>query len=75
MMWMMTSMRMRWRCGPERDEVEDWEGDENEDEIRIWMWTRIGIRMKIRMKARMDEDESKGNDANEMRIVTSMRMR
>ena len=39
------------------------------------MWTRIGIRMKIRMKARMDEDESKGNDANEMRIVTGTRMR
>lgn len=39
------------------------------------MWTRIGIRMKIRMKARMDEDESKGNDANEMRIVTGMSMR
>ena len=39
------------------------------------MWTRIGIRMKIRMKARMDEDESKGNYANEMRIVTGMRMR
>ena len=39
------------------------------------MWTRIGIRMKIRMKARMDEDESKGNDANEMRLVTGMRMR
>ena len=35
------------------------------------MWTRIGIRMKTRM----DEDESKGNDANEMRIVTGMRMR
>lgn len=68
---MMISMRMRWRCGQERDEVEDWEGDENEDEIRIWMWTRIGIRMKTRM----DEDESKGNDANEMRIVTGMRMR
>ena len=72
---MMISTRMRWRCGQERDEVEDWEGGENEDEIRIWMWTRIGIRMKIRMKARMHEDESKGNDANEMRIVTSMRMR
>ena len=56
MMWMMISMRMRWRCGQERDEVEDWEGDENEDEIRIWMWTRIGIRMKTRMKARMDEE-------------------
>ena len=39
------------------------------------MWTRIGIRTKTRMKARMDEDESKGNDANEMRRVTSMRMR
>lgn len=72
---MMISTRMRRRCGQERDGVEDWEGGENEDEIRIWMWTRIGIRMKTRMKARMDEDESKGNYANEMRIVTGMRMR
>ena len=39
------------------------------------MGTRIGIRIRFMMKTWMEENENVGNDEDEMRIMTSMRMR
>ena len=39
------------------------------------MGTRIEIRIRFMMKTWMEESENEGNDEDEMRIMTSMRMR